>query len=190
MGLDMVTHYYNQNARQHHGKVEGVYTSKHPADCAVGTCALDVERGVVQDIWPNPWQTDTCIGNWHYQKGLTYKSPKIIIDLLVDIVSRNGNLLLNFPLPNNGMLDVEELKILAEITKWMATNAGLSMRRGPGNLRRRSQHNRHQRRCEVQREQAQGTNSGGCQVYDQRTNALCVHHGLAAKAGCDRAARD
>ena len=118
----MVTHYYNQNARQHHGEVEGVYTSKHPEDCAVGTCALDVERGVVQDIWPNPWQTDTCIGNWHYQKGATYKSPKIIIDLLVDIVSRNGNLLLNFPLPNNGMLDAEELKILAEITKWMATN--------------------------------------------------------------------
>jgi len=77
---------------------------------------------VVQDIWPNPWQTDTCIGNWHYQKGATYKSPKIIIDLLVDIVSRNGNLLLNFPLPNNGMLDAEELTILAEITKWMATN--------------------------------------------------------------------
>jgi alpha-L-fucosidase len=121
-GLDMVAHYYNQNARQHHGKVEGVYTSKHPEDCAVGTCALDVERGVVQDIWPNPWQTDTCIGDWHYQKGATYKSPKIIIDMLVDIVSRNGNLLLNFPLPNNGMLDLEELKILSEITKWMATN--------------------------------------------------------------------
>ncbi|OLD63913.1 MAG: hypothetical protein AUI33_12570 [Ignavibacteria bacterium 13_1_40CM_2_61_4] len=42
--------------------------------------------------------------------------------MLVDVVSRNGNLLLNFPLPNNGMLDAEELKILAEITKWMATN--------------------------------------------------------------------
>jgi alpha-L-fucosidase len=121
-GLDLVTHYYNQNARQHQGKVEGVYTSKHPDDCAVGTCVLDVERGVVQDIWPNPWQTDTCIGNWHYQKGATYKSPKIIIDLLVDIVSRNGNLLLNFPLPNNGMLDSEELKILDEITRWMGTN--------------------------------------------------------------------
>jgi alpha-L-fucosidase len=121
-GLDMVTHYYNSNALQHHGKVEGVYTSKHPEDCAVGTCALDVERGVVQDIWPNPWQTDTCIGNWHYQKGATYKSPKIIIDLLVDIVSRNGNLLLNFPLPNSGMLDDQELKILSEITKWMNTN--------------------------------------------------------------------
>jgi alpha-L-fucosidase len=43
--------------------------------------------------------------------------------MLVDIVSRNGNLLLNFPLPNNGMLDPEELKILDEITKWMAVNS-------------------------------------------------------------------
>ena len=43
--------------------------------------------------------------------------------MLVDIVSRNGNLMLNFPLPNSGMLDDEELKILAEITAWMAVNS-------------------------------------------------------------------
>jgi alpha-L-fucosidase len=42
--------------------------------------------------------------------------------MLVDIVSRNGNLMLNFPLPNSGALDPEELKILAEITRWMAVN--------------------------------------------------------------------
>ena len=45
------------------------------------------------------------------------------MDLLVDIVSRNGNLMLNFPLPNNGMLDDDELKILTEITAWMAVNS-------------------------------------------------------------------
>src|SRR5205807_8223593 len=94
-----------------------------PEECAVGTCALDVGRGVVQDIWPNPWQTDTCIGNWHYQEGAIYKAPKRVIDMLVDIVSRNGNLLLNFPLPNNGELDAEELKILGEITQWMSVNS-------------------------------------------------------------------
>ena len=43
--------------------------------------------------------------------------------MLVDIVSRNGNLMLNFPLPNSGALDVEELKILDEITNWMAVNS-------------------------------------------------------------------
>jgi len=77
---------------------------------------LDHERGIIDDIWPEPWQTDTCIGNWHYLKGVTYKTPKRVIDLLVDIVSRNGNLLLNFPLPNSGMLAPRKLKILDEIT--------------------------------------------------------------------------
>jgi len=43
--------------------------------------------------------------------------------MLVDIVSRNGNLLLNFPLPNSGELDYEEMVILDEITKWMAINS-------------------------------------------------------------------
>jgi alpha-L-fucosidase len=52
-----------------------------------------------------------------------YKSPKRVIDMLVDIVSRNGNLMLNFPLPNSGMPDDQELKILDEITRWMAVNS-------------------------------------------------------------------
>jgi len=46
-----------------------------------------------------------------------------VIDMLVDIVSRNGNLLLNFPLPGSGALDDRELAILAEITRWMAVNS-------------------------------------------------------------------
>jgi alpha-L-fucosidase len=83
---------------------------------------LDIERGVANEILPQPWQTDTCIGNWHYKKGIQYKSPKTVIDLLCDIVSRNGNLMLNFPLPNSGMLDDDELKVLDGITQWMAVN--------------------------------------------------------------------
>ena len=46
-----------------------------------------------------------------------------MIDLLVDIVSRNGNLLLNVPLPASGMPDDEELKILDAITAWMRVNS-------------------------------------------------------------------
>ena len=43
--------------------------------------------------------------------------------MLVDIVSRNGNLMLNFPLPASGVLDLEELSVLSEITKWMGINS-------------------------------------------------------------------
>lgn len=121
-GLNLVAHFYNQNARRNRSKVEVVYTSKRMEDCETGTCAFDVERGVIEKIWPEPWQSHTCIGDWHYNKGARYKSPKILIDMLVDIVSRNGNLMLNFPLPSNGMLDSEEEKILSEITDWMRVN--------------------------------------------------------------------
>jgi alpha-L-fucosidase len=119
----LVSHLYNVNAKAHGGKVEAVYTSKGKKDSAVGTCVFDIERGVADQLLANPWQTDTCIGNWHYKRGLQYKTPKRVIDMLCDIVSRNGNLMLNFPLPNNGELDAEELKVLDGITRWMAVNS-------------------------------------------------------------------
>jgi alpha-L-fucosidase len=75
------------------------------------------------DILPHPWQTDTCIGGWHYKKGAKYKSGKNVVDLLCDIVSRNGNLMLNVPLPNSGRPDDEELRTVEEITRWMAVNS-------------------------------------------------------------------
>ncbi|HEX8474523.1 MAG TPA: alpha-L-fucosidase [Pyrinomonadaceae bacterium] len=121
-GLKQTANLYNLSARRHGGRVEAVQLSKRREDCAVGTCVMDVERGVVENIWPSPWQSHTCVGNWHYLKGVAYKTPKMVIDMLVDIVSRNGNLLLNFPLPNNGMLDAEELKILSALTEWIQTN--------------------------------------------------------------------
>jgi alpha-L-fucosidase len=122
-GLATVAETYNVNAERHGGKVEAAYFSKAMSDCAVGTCVLDRERGVLDDIWPEPWQTDTCIGDWHYKKGMQYKSAKKVVDLLVDIVSKNGNLLLNFPLPASGELDADEMKTLEGITEWMRINS-------------------------------------------------------------------
>ncbi len=122
-GLSLVAHLYNTSAAIHNGKVEAIYESKTATDCITGTCALDRERGVLDAISPKPWQTDTCIGEWHYKRGVNYKSAKKVIDLLVDIVSKNGNLLLNFPLPNSGELDADELVTLNGITAWMAINS-------------------------------------------------------------------
>jgi alpha-L-fucosidase len=121
-GLSLVADLYNTSAALHGGRVEAVYNSKTGTDCIHGTCALDRERSVLDAISPTPWQTDTCIGDWHYKRGVQYKSAKKVIDLLVDIVSKNGNLLLNFPLPNSGELDGEELRTLEGITGWMAVN--------------------------------------------------------------------
>ncbi len=126
-GASIVANLYNLSARRHGGKVEAVYTSKRPEDCAAGTCVLDFERGLANEIRPSPWQTDTCIGGWHYDINVfhehKYKTPKIVIDMLVDIVSQNGNLMLNIPLPNNGVPDPDELKVLEALADWMSVNS-------------------------------------------------------------------
>jgi alpha-L-fucosidase len=121
-GLKVVSHLYNVSAQLHGGNTEAVYMSKENTDCAVGSCLLDHERGVADAISANPWQTDTCIGQWHYKRGQQYKTAKKVIDLLVDIVSKNGNLLLNFPPPNSGELDLNEMRTLEGITAWMEVN--------------------------------------------------------------------
>jgi alpha-L-fucosidase len=121
-GLALMAHHYNRIGAKYGNKIEAVWATKGKTDCVQGTCVLDLERGVVDRIWDEPWQTDTCVGTWHYNKEAVYKTPKIVVDMLVDIVSRNGNLLLNFPLPSSGMLDAAELKILDEIAKWMSVN--------------------------------------------------------------------
>ena len=126
-GQQLLAHFYNKSAAVNGGKTQAVYTSKRPEDSAQGTgiCVFDVERGVVENIWPLAWQTDTCIGDWHYNRDTVghYKTPKTVVDLLVDIVSRNGNLMLNIPLPASGMPDTDELTVLDEISKWMAVNS-------------------------------------------------------------------
>ncbi len=125
-GASIVANLYNLSAKRNGGSVEAVYTSKRPEDCATGTCVLDLERGIANEIRPAHWQTDTCIGGWHYDINVfnrhRYKTPKTVIDMLVDIVSQNGNLMLNFPLPNNGVLDSDEMKVLEAITAWMDVN--------------------------------------------------------------------
>jgi alpha-L-fucosidase len=88
--------------------------------------AWDIERGVSPVIVPHPWQTDTCIGGWHYERSLydkhRYKSAKTVIHMLADIVSKNGNLLLNIPLRGDGTIDEQELAIVSGIGDWMAVN--------------------------------------------------------------------
>jgi alpha-L-fucosidase len=85
-----------------------------------------VERGIPDKIQPNYWQTCTCIGQWHYDKGTyergSYKSAATVIHMLVDIVSKNGNLLLSVPLRPDGTPDEKELAILQDLAAWMKVN--------------------------------------------------------------------
>ena len=87
---------------------------------------LGHQRGQSNVIEPLPWQTDTCLGDWHYNAGRfrdhSYKSVGTVIHTLVDVVSKNGNLLLNVPVKGDGTIDDDEVKIVEGITKWMDVN--------------------------------------------------------------------
>lgn len=84
----------------------------------------DVERGALTDISPIPWQTDTAIGkdSWGYRKDNTYKSTRQIITDLIDIVSKNGMLLLNVGPKADGTITDEETQVLKELGEWMKLN--------------------------------------------------------------------
>jgi alpha-L-fucosidase len=85
---------------------------------------FDIERGKSDRIREFPWQTDTSIGkkSWGYIDGEENKTPNQIIDDLVDIVSKNGNLLLNIgPLPD-GTISKDQQDVLLEIGRWLKVN--------------------------------------------------------------------
>ncbi len=67
-GLDIAAHYYNTNMKAHNGLLEAVLNSKGLKPERVGTMVLDIERGRADQILASAWQTDTCMGDWHYKR--------------------------------------------------------------------------------------------------------------------------
>ncbi len=121
-GLHIIAHLYNTSARLHGGVNQAVYTQKDASPDIYPVGVLDIERGYQPDIFSHPWQTDTSIGDWFYNVRYPYKTPEQIVTMLVDIVSKNGNLLLNVPQRPDGTLDEECLYILQEMADWMRVN--------------------------------------------------------------------
>jgi alpha-L-fucosidase len=85
---------------------------------------LDVERGQLADLRPMPWQTDTSVSNksWGYINNDTFKSPEFVVDQLIDIVSKNGNLLLNIGPRSDGTIPEEVQQVLLEVGSWLNIN--------------------------------------------------------------------
>ena len=122
VGLRLTAYYYNENMRLHGGKLEAVVNTKHLSLLQQHGVVMDRERARSREIDPLPYQTDTCIGDWHYRRGIKYRTAPMIIQYLIDIVSKNGNLLLSIPVRGDGMLDDDELKFVADLTRWMDVN--------------------------------------------------------------------
>lgn len=123
-GMEVMAYYYNRSIQCHDGRLEGVMTIKQGSDGLYDKqCAtLDLERTTSSEIREQPWQTDDSIGPWAYKFDAKYKSVDEIVDQLVDIVSKNGNLLLNVPPRADGTLDAETEAILVGIGEWMDVN--------------------------------------------------------------------
>ncbi|MDP4210553.1 MAG: alpha-L-fucosidase [Bacteroidota bacterium] len=125
-GLKIAAHYYNSNMARHKGELEAVMFGKVLSEEQKKCMVWDVERGAPDKPQENAWQTCTCIGDWHYNRGIyehsSYKSATTVIRMLVDIVSKNGNLLLNIPVRGDGSIDDKEVAILESIAAWMDVN--------------------------------------------------------------------
>jgi alpha-L-fucosidase len=119
IGRSMLANFYNGDMSYHNGVLNAVYTCKQPSG---GRWAQDVERGVLDSISPFPWQTDTSIGDWYYKTGQKYRTGAEVIQMLVDIVSKNGNLLINVVQTPEGDLEADVLKILDDIAAWTPAN--------------------------------------------------------------------
>ncbi|MBQ7875743.1 MAG: alpha-L-fucosidase [Clostridia bacterium] len=113
---------YYYNRADEWGK-EVVINYKHDA-FQFGTAVVDVERGQFADTKPYVWQTDTSVAknSWCYTEGNHYKSAVQIIRDMVDIVSKNGRLLLNVGPKADGTIPEEDKNILFEIGEWMQVN--------------------------------------------------------------------
>ena len=116
-----VSFYYNTSLKN--GGPVGVIDYKDFA-LEEKSAVLDVERGQLAGIRQSYWQTDTSISNksWGYIQNDTFKSPEFVVHQLVDIVSKNGNLLLNIGPRSDGTIPDEAQNALRDIGSWLRVN--------------------------------------------------------------------
>ena len=130
-GMNIGAYFYNRNLQLHGGKMEGVINVKGVPGHWMKAVVADIERGVTSGIMSHPWQSETCIGDWHYQRALFndpgkyggYMPPDKIIHWMIDVVSKNGTFILNIPGKPDGTIDRKEQLILDKIGDWMAINS-------------------------------------------------------------------
>lgn len=115
----MLSYYYNHGAPK-----GGVVVNYKLGAFPEGAGTLDIERGQLTGIHPTHWQTDTSVSNasWGYVEHDTYKSPTFIIHMLADVVSKNGNLMLNIGPRADGSIPDTERGILLAIGAWLKAN--------------------------------------------------------------------
>lgn len=129
-GMNIASYFYNHNLQTHGGKMEAILNIKNVPDHLAKSVVADYERGITNRIMPYAWQSETCIGEWHYNRSLFdkpgqyggYMPPQDIIHWMIDAVSKNGTFILNVPGKPDGTIDSKEIAFLDQLTDWMQVN--------------------------------------------------------------------
>jgi alpha-L-fucosidase len=129
-GMNIGAYFYNNSLKRNGDKMDAVLNVKDVPDRLVKAVVADYERGLTADIMKYPWQSETCIGAWHYLRFLYekpgeyggYQNPREVIHWLIDTVSKNGTFILNVPGRPDGTIDSKEIAVLDGITSWMEVN--------------------------------------------------------------------
>jgi len=129
-GMNIGAYFYNHNLKTRGGKMEAVLNIKNVPDNLAKSVVADYERGLTSGIMKYPWQSETCIGDWHYNRRLyeaagdygRYLPPRDVIHWLIDTVSKNGTFILDIPGRPDGTIDTKEIAVLDGVTSWMQVN--------------------------------------------------------------------
>jgi alpha-L-fucosidase len=129
-GMNVGAYFYNHNLKTHGGRMEAVLNGKDVPDRLAKALVADYERGITSGIMKYPWQSETCIGDWHYNRALYdkpgeyggYLPPRDVVLWLIDTVSKNGTFVLDVPGRPDGTIDSKEIAVLDGVTAWMEVN--------------------------------------------------------------------
>ena len=130
-GMNIGAYFYNNSLKKNGGQMEAVLNIKNVPDHLAKAVVADYERGLTSSIMPYAWQSETCIGDWHYNRELFdkegeyggYLPPRDVILWMIDTVSKNGTFILNIPGKPDGTIDRKEIAVLDGVTAWMQANS-------------------------------------------------------------------
>jgi alpha-L-fucosidase len=116
----MIAHFYNQNMKKNHGKLDGlVFTKGNEDPRAVSTTHESFVPDKITD--PGAWMSENAVGEWFYKPG-TYYSTRMVIHQMIEAFAHGGNYTIDIPIRPSGELDEGGITTLKEIGQWMKVN--------------------------------------------------------------------
>lgn len=121
---EFTSYYYNKGVKWENMPALNYKEHQEMRSFPDGSAVLDIERGQLADIRKHFWQTDTSVSktSWGYVTNHEYRTPNSLVDDLIDIVSKNGSMLLNIGPKPDGTIPQAEIDLLAEIGSWLKLN--------------------------------------------------------------------